>query len=81
MASNLVDGHPSPVRHFGVILEIPEWETIVTRLKSAGVRFVSEPEVRFRGLPGEQRTVFVSDPSGNVLEFKAFARDDQVFAR
>ena len=81
LASNLVDGHPSPVRHFGVILDIASWESVVAKLKSADVTFVSQPEVRFSGLPGEQRTVFVSDPSGNVIEFKAFARDDQVFAR
>ena len=79
-SSNLVDGHPSPVRHFGVILALHEWSALIPRLREATVRFLSEPEVRFAGQKGEQRTVFVSDPSGNVLEFKAFANDDQVFA-
>jgi hypothetical protein len=42
---------------------------------------VIQPEVRFRGLPGEQATFFINDPSGNALEFKAFADDKMVFAR
>lgn len=79
-ASNLVDGHPSPVRHFGVILSIEAWSNLVPRLKAAGVPFLSEPDIRFVGQPGEQRTMFVSDPSGNALEFKAFASEDQIFA-
>jgi extradiol dioxygenase family protein len=70
-----------PVRHFGLILEPTDWRDLADRLKAADTRFIMEPQTRFVGLPGEQSTMFVKDPSGNALEFKAFADDAQVFAR
>jgi extradiol dioxygenase family protein len=72
VASNPVDGHDVPVPHFGMVLEMPDWETLAQRLKAAGVRFVIEPHVRFASQTGEQATMFLLDPSGNALEFKAF---------
>ena len=71
-ASNPVDGHDVPVPHFGMVLEMPVWEALAQRLKAAGVHFVIEPHLRFPGQPGEQATMFLLDPSGNALEFKAF---------
>lgn len=79
-ATNAVDGADVPVRHFGVILDIPAWEALAERLAAAGVSFIIAPQVRFAGQPGEQRTMFFLDPSGNALEFKAFADDSMVFA-
>jgi extradiol dioxygenase family protein len=76
-----VDGHDVPVRHFGVILSPPDWNALAERLKAAGTRFIIEPNVRFTGEPGEQSTMFFLDPSGNALEFKAFADDAMVFAK
>jgi uncharacterized protein len=81
VASNPVDGHDVPVPHFGVILSVADFHQLATRLKAADVSFVIEPHVRFVGEPGEQWTMFFLDPSGNPLEFKAFADDAQVFAR
>lgn len=79
---NPVDGDQVPVPHFGVVLEMPTWEALAERLREAGVEFVIEPHVRFRGQSGEQATLFFLDPSGNALEFKAFADiDGQLFAR
>lgn len=69
---NPVDGHGVPVPHFGVVLEMPQWEALAAKLKAAGTKFVVEPYVRFRGQPGEQATMFLLDPSGNALEFKSF---------
>jgi extradiol dioxygenase family protein len=77
---NPVDGHDVPVPHFGLVLTIPEFETLAEKLKSAGTKFVIEPYVRFKGERGEQWTMFLLDPAGNALEFKAFADDSQVFA-
>jgi uncharacterized protein len=71
-AHNPVDGHDVPVPHFGMVLEMPDWEALAKQLKSAGVAFVIEPTIRFKGRPGEQATMFLTDPSGNALEFKAF---------
>jgi extradiol dioxygenase family protein len=77
---NAVDGHDVPVPHFGLLLTIPEFHDLAARLRAAGTRFVIEPYLRFEGLPGEQWTMFLLDPAGNALEFKAFADDGQVFA-
>jgi extradiol dioxygenase family protein len=81
VATNAVDGHAVPVRHFGVILEPAAWDEFARRLRDADVRFLIEPQTRFAGQAGEQKTLFFLDPSGNALEFKAFADDRQVFAR
>ncbi|ATL25704.1 VOC family protein [Streptomyces formicae] len=77
---NPVDGHDVPVPHFGLILTVPVFEELAGRLRAAGTDFVIEPYVRFAGQTGEQRTMFLLDPAGNALEFKAFADDSQVFA-
>jgi extradiol dioxygenase family protein len=80
-ATNAVDGDAVPTRHFGLILAPPEWQALAARLRAAGVRFVIEPHTRFAGEVGEQSTMFLRDPSGNALEFKAFADDAMIFAR
>ena len=80
-ATSLVDGDNVPVRHFGVVLSILDWEALAAKFKAAGQAFVIEPHIRFRGLPGEQATMFFLDPFGNALEFKAFADPDRLFAR
>ena len=79
-ASNPVDGHDVPIPHFGAVLEMADWEALRDRLVEAGVEFIIEPTVRFRGKPGEQATMFFRDPSGNALEMKAFADDAMLFA-
>ena len=70
--SNPVDGHEVPIPHFGVVLEMETWKALSEKLKRAGVKFVIEPSLRFEGEPGEQATMFLLDPSGNAVEFKAF---------
>ena len=79
--TNPVDGDDVPARHFGCILTWGEWESLVERLRASGVRFVIEPHVRFRGEVGEQATAFLTDPSGNALELKAFRDPGDVFRR
>jgi hypothetical protein len=80
-ATNEVDGNAVPARHFGMILTLPEWHALAARLRAAGTRFIIEPHTRFAGEVGEQSTMFLRDPSGNALEFKAFADDAMIFAR
>ena len=79
-ATSLVDGKQVPVRHFGVVTDRATWDALAERFRSAGIDFVIEPYVRFRGQPGEQATMFLLDPFGNALEFKAFADMNQLFA-
>jgi len=80
-ATNPVDGDDVPVPHFGLLLRPDDWRTLADRLVAAQVEFVIEPHTRFAGQPGEQSTMFVLDPAGNALEFKAFADDSMIFAR
>ena len=80
-AHSHVDGKEVPVPHFGVILGMAEWEALAQRLRAVDTKFVIEPYVRFKGQVGEQATMFFLDPSGNALEFKAFADLGQIFAR
>ncbi|MGJ3647390.1 VOC family protein [Sphingomonas sp. GlSt437] len=78
--TNPVDGHDVPVPHFGVVLTLADWQALADRLAAAGVTFGIAPHIRFKGQPGEQATMFFTDPSGNALEFKAFADDTMIFA-
>ena len=80
-STSAVDGEDVPVRHFGAILTLTQWEEMAAKLKAADTRFVIEPQIRFKGQAGEQATLFFLDPSGNALEFKAFADDAMVFAK
>jgi extradiol dioxygenase family protein len=79
--TNAVDGDNVPVRHFGAILPMREWEKLASKLKAAGQEFIIEPHVRFEGEVGEQATMFLLDPCGNALEFKAFKDIGRLFAK
>jgi extradiol dioxygenase family protein len=80
-AHNEVDGEQVPVPHFGLILGMAEWRALAARLAARDVAFLIAPDIRFEGKPGEQATFFITDPSGNALEFKAFADESMIFAR
>jgi len=79
-ATNPVDGDAVPSRHFGVILDRADWQSLADRLQAAGCEFLISPRVRFAGEVGEQATMFLYDPSGNALEFKSFTDPAQLFA-
>ncbi|TQC44330.1 glyoxalase [Rhodococcus sp. WS4] len=78
--TNPVDGHDVPVPHFGLVHSVEDFTALAEKLKTLHIEFVIEPYVRFHGEPGEQWTMFFLDPSGNALEFKAFADPTQLFA-
>lgn len=79
--TNPVDGKDVPVPHFGVVLTWDDFHSFANDLKSKNIVFVIEPYVRFKGLVGEQATMFFYDPAGNPLEFKAFKDMTQLFAK
>lgn len=81
VAHNEVDSDAVPVPHFGAVLSMQDWQVLADRLTAEGVAFVIEPHIRFKGEVGEQATMFIKDPSGNALEFKAVADHAQLFAR
>jgi uncharacterized protein len=76
-----VDAEQVPVRHFGLILSLPDWQGITAKLTAARVQFIIEPQIRFQGQAGEQATCFFLDPSGNALELKAFADESMICAK
>ena len=79
---NPVDDHAVPVPHFGVVLDVDSWKQLAERARTFVDDFIIEPYVRFEGQAGEQHTMFFEDPSGNALEFKAFADiESQLFAK
>lgn len=80
-ATNPVDGKDVPIPHFGVVLDMATFTEFSEKLKKNNVTFIIEPYIRFKGLTGEQATMFFKDPSGNALEFKAFKNIDQLFAK
>lgn len=77
--TSAVDGHGVPVPHFGVVLQMEQWQQLAEHLKSNDIPFIIEPYIRFKGKPGEQATMFFNDPSGNALEFKGFRNMDDLF--
>ena len=79
--SNPVDGHEVPVPHFGVVLEWEAWQKLANNLQEIEMEFIIEPYIRFEGMPGEQATMFFTDPENNALEFKAFKDLNQLFAK
>jgi extradiol dioxygenase family protein len=80
-ATNAVDGDQVPVRHFGVVLDMDQWQATADKLTGAGIQFIIEPHIRFKGEVGEQATMFFLDPSGNAMEIKAFADMSSLFAK
>lgn len=80
-AANKVDADNVPVPHFGIILSVEEWHALADKLTAKGTKFIIEPKTRFKGEVGEQSTMFLLDPSGNALEFKAFADPSLIFAK
>ena len=80
-AHNRVDGDDVPVPHFGLVLDWQAWEALAAKLTAANTDFVITPRIRFKGQVGEQATMFLYDPAGNALEFKAFSDIGQLFAR
>ena len=80
-STNPVDGEDVPVPHFGLVLPMEEWKALASKLEAAGTQFVIAPTVRFAGQAGEQATMFLLDPAGNALEFKAMADPAKLFAK
>ena len=81
LGTNSVDGDKVPIRHFGIVLTMGDWDKLAVKLTELDVAFIVEPHVRFKGLAGEQATMFVKDFSNNALEFKAFKEQTDLFTR
>jgi extradiol dioxygenase family protein len=73
------DGDTAPLRHFGVILPLEDWQKMERRLASQSIDFVLSPRLSFAGKPAEQHIMMLPDGCGNIIEFKSQPRD-RVFA-
>jgi len=78
---NPVDGKAVPIPHFGIVLDMKTFKDFSEKLIQKNITFIIAPYIRFEGQVGEQATMFFKDPSGNALEFKAFADMTQLFAK
>ena len=78
--TNPVDGDDVPSRHFGIVLDMQDWQLLADKLQAANIQFHVAPRIKFAGETGEQATMFFFDPAGNALEFKSFADPEQLFA-
>ena len=76
-----VDDISVPMPHFGCVLDWNTFHNLADKLKSAGIQFIIEPTIRFKGMPGEQATMFFEDYSGNAIEFKAYRNPSEVFSK
>ena len=68
-----------PFYHFGVVLSWNDWHKMEVKLKESKMTFLIEPKVVFKGEVGEQKTMFIEDPNGYAIEFKAFEQDNCLF--
>lgn len=80
-ATGKVGEHMVLMPHLGVVLDMAQWQELADRLTKAGVDFIIPPTLRFTGEPGEQSTMFFTDPSGNPIEVKGFKDMSGVFAK
>ena len=76
-----VDDISVPMPHFGCVLDWNTFHNLADKLKSAGIQFIIEPTIRFKGMPGEQATMFFEDYSGNAIEFKTYRNSSEVFSK
>ena len=69
------------VPHFGIHLDAEEFRFLKGKLEQdwKNVEFVDEPYVRFKGEMLEQETLFIKDPSGNIIEIKTMVNPDALF--
>ena len=76
-----VDNISVPMPHFGCVLDWNSFNDLADKLQSTGIKFIVEPNVRFKDLPGEQATMFFEDYSGNAIELKAYRNPSEVFSK
>jgi extradiol dioxygenase family protein len=59
-------------RHFGVVLPWAEWERHAERIGKLSIGVVEGPVIKLAGTDDEHGKIYLHDPSGNVIELKAY---------
>lgn len=75
----LAPGHAG-CRHLGVTLDVDELDAVLRQLDALGVEWAEPPRVDDAGTPQEQRKAKLRDPSGHVVELKAYPDVDVALA-
>jgi len=70
----------TPVRHFGVVTTLADFQKIAERLERHGATFLNKPEITQKGTIREQMLMTVSDDCGNAVEFKGLRQIADVYA-
>ncbi len=73
------DGDIAPLRHFGAILPLVQWQSMADRLTAHEIDFTLSPRRSFAGKAAEQHIMMLPDGCGNIIEFKSQPHD-RVFA-
>jgi len=59
-------------RHFGVVLPWAEWERHAERVETLPAGVLEGPAIKLAGTVDEHAKIYLRDPSGNVIELKAY---------
>ncbi len=72
--SEEVSADPKPYpRHFGLSFAEPsDFDRLLRLVEYRGLRVISPVSVRFAGRADSHRSIFLADPSNNVIEFKQY---------
>ena len=70
----------TPLRHFGVVMTLEDFQGTAERLTRCGARFINRPKVQQKGTVREQMLMTVSDGCGNAIEFKGLKNITDVYA-
>ena len=78
--STTINNGQTPLRHFGVVVPLEEFEKISAKLVKNNADFLSKPEVRQKGSVREQMLMTCRDGCGNAVEFKGLRNITDVYA-
>lgn len=69
----------TPLRHFGVVMTLEDFQKASTRLEQQGAEWINKPSVTQKGSVREQMLMTVSDGCGNAIEFKGLVNVADVY--
>jgi extradiol dioxygenase family protein len=73
-------GLKTPLRHFGVVMTLDDFQRTADKLQKLGATFINKPTVTQKGSIREQMLMTVSDDCGNAIEFKGLREITDVYA-
>jgi extradiol dioxygenase family protein len=74
-----VGGDSTPLRHFGVVTTLEDFQRIADLMTKGGADFINQPAVKQKGTVREQMLMTVRDGCGNAIEFKGLRNIGDVY--